>query len=212
VTHFLDNKHHNKVIDGMTVDIGTNFDWSESLYKEKRRVSVDGTLWVDKIRAEHDSAVKDQAEAVDNLVIPTQRNGDEYDAEEMSNEQKVIVYNAVDTVIKFLNNDPTYKPMRATIMGSAGTGKSFIINTIISMVRSLTGSNDTVQIAAPSGAAAFNVQGSTIHNLLGVGVTNPEKGLTKNTKSRLLEQLERLLVLIIDKRSMISSKVLAATE
>jgi 6-pyruvoyl-tetrahydropterin synthase len=26
VTHFLDNKHHNKVIDGMTVDIGTDFD------------------------------------------------------------------------------------------------------------------------------------------------------------------------------------------
>ena len=75
----------------MTVDIGTNFDWSESSYKEKRDVTVDGTLWVDKIRAEHDSAVKDQAEAVDNLVIPTQRNGDEYDAEEMSNKQKVIV-------------------------------------------------------------------------------------------------------------------------
>ena len=212
VTHFSDNKYHNKVVDGMTVDIGANFDWSESLYKEKREVTVDGTLWVDKIRAEHDSAVKDQAQAVDNLVIPTQRNGDEYDAEEMSEEQKVIVYNAVDTVIKFLNNDTTYKPMRATIMGSAGTGKSFIINTIISMVRSLTGSNDTVQIAAPSGAAAFNVQGSTIHNLLGVRVTNPEKGVTENTKSRLLEQLERLLVLIIDERSMISSKVLAAAE
>jgi DNA replication protein DnaC len=212
VTHFSDNKHHNKVIDGMTVDIGTTFDWSETLYKEKRRVSVDGTLWVDKIRSDHDNAAKEQAEAVDKLVIPKQRNGDEYDAEQMSDEQKAIVYNAVDTVIKFLNNDPSYKPMRATIMGSAGTGKSFIINTIISMVRKLTGSNDTVQIAAPSGAAAFNVQGSTIHNLLGVRVTNPEKDLTENTKSRLLEQLERLLVLVIDERSMISSKVLAAAE
>jgi len=157
VIHFSDNKHHNKVIDGMTVDIGTNFDWSKSLYKEKQEVTVYGTLWVDKIRAEHDNAVKDQAQAVDNLVIPTQINGDEYNVEKMSDEQKVIVYNAVNTVIKFLNNDPTYKPMRATIMGSGGTGKSFIINTIISMVRSLAGSNDTVQIAAPSGAAAFNV-------------------------------------------------------
>ena len=80
------------------------------------------------------------------------------------------------------------------------------------MVRRLTGSNDTVQVGAPSGAAAFNVQGSTIHNLLGVRVTNPEKDLTENTKSRLLEQLERLLVLVIDERSMISSKVLAAAE
>ena len=37
VTHFLDNKHHNKVIDGMTVDIGTQFDWSLTLYKENAR-------------------------------------------------------------------------------------------------------------------------------------------------------------------------------
>ena len=212
VTHFSDNRHNSNVIDGMTVDIGTDFDWSQTLYKEKRQVTVDGTLWVDKIRSEHDSALKEQADSVDNLVIPKQRNGDEYDAEQMSDEQKAIVYSAVDTVIKFLNNDPSYKPMRATIMGSAGTGKSFIINTIISMVRKLTGSNDTVQIAAPSGAAAFNVQGSTIHNLLGVRVTNPEKGLTDNTKARLLEQLQRLLVLVIDERSMISSKVLAAAE
>ena len=66
----------------------------------------------------------------------------------MSNKQKNIVYDAVDTVMKFLNNDPDYKPLRATIMGSGGTGKYFIINTIISMVRTLTCSNNTVQIAA----------------------------------------------------------------
>ena len=34
VTPFSDNKHHNKVIDGMTVDIGTKFDWSKTLYKK----------------------------------------------------------------------------------------------------------------------------------------------------------------------------------
>ena len=212
VSHFSDGKHHNKVIDGMTVDIGTNFDWSESLYKEQRGVTIDGTSWVEAIQQQHDKAVKDQAQAVDNLVIPTQKNGDAYDVEMLSDEQKSIVYDAVDTVMKFLANDPDYKPLRATIMGSGGTGKSFIINTIISMVRTLTCSNDTVQIAAPSGAAAFNVQGSTIHNLLGVRVSHPEKGLTEPTKARLLEQLERLLVLIIDERSMISSKVLAAAE
>ena len=212
VSHFSDGKHHNKVIDGMTVDIGTNVDWSESLFREGRDVSIHGTSWVDAIREQHANAVKDQARAIDNLVIPTQKNGDAYDVEMLSDEQKSIVYDAVDTVMKFLTNDPNYKPMRATIMGSGGTGKSFIINTIISMVRTLTCSNDTVQIAAPSGAAAFNVQGSTIHNLLGVRVSHPEKGLTEQTKARLLEQLERLLVLIIDERSMISSKVLAAAE
>lgn len=210
VSHFSDTKHQDKVIHDMTVDIGTNFDWSELLYKEDRDVTIDGTLWVNEIQQQYGKAIKDQASAVNNLIIPTQNNGDPYDVDMLSEEQESIVYDAVDTVMKFLNNDPDYKPLKATIMGSGGIGKSFIINTIISMVRTLTCSNDTVQIAAPSGAAAFNVQRAKIHNLLRVRIHNPEIGLPEPTKARLLEQLERLLVLIIDERSMISSKVLAA--
>ena len=90
-----------------------------------------------KIHSARNSTVEEQADAVDNLVIPMQTNGNEYDAKQMSDKQKAIVFNAVDAVIKFLNNDPCYKPTRATIMGSAGIGKSFIINTNISVVRKL---------------------------------------------------------------------------
>ena len=212
VSHFSDNKHHNKVIDGVTVDIGTDEDWTLLRYDGVRTIDIEGELWVDKVREDHYNAVRDQAASIDNLVIPKQKDGMPYSVDSLSSEQKQIVYGAVDTIVKFLNNDPSYKPMRATVMGSGGTGKSFIVNTIIGMVRTLTSSNDTVQIAAPSGAAAYNVQGSTIHNLLGVGVTNPENPLSEGTKKRLLDQLEHLLVLIIDERSMISSKVLAAAE
>ncbi len=120
------------------------------------------------------------------------------------------MYTAVDTILKLLNNDLSYKLMRETIIGSGGTGKSFVINAIIGMVRTLTICNNTVQIATPSGGADFSVQGYTIHSLLGVRVTHPEKPLTEITKARLLDQLEQLTVLIIDKRSMIGSKVLAA--
>ena len=81
VSHFSEGKHHNKVIDGMAVDIGTNFDWSESLYKEQRNVTIDGTSWVDTIQQQHNKAIKDQANAVENLIIPTQSNGNVYDIE-----------------------------------------------------------------------------------------------------------------------------------
>ena len=150
VAQFSDGKHHDKVVHGMTVDIGTNFDWSEMLHKEERDAPIDGTSWVDTIRTQHDSGTKDQAQAVDNLVIPTQRNGDAHDVGTLLDEQKSIMCDAMDTVMKFLANDPNCKTMRATAMGSGGAGKSFIINTIISMARTLTCSNDTVQIAVPS--------------------------------------------------------------
>jgi hypothetical protein len=66
-----------------------------------------------------------------------------------------------------------HKPLRETIMGCGGTGKSFIINTIISIVRNMTQMNDTVKVGAPSGAAAYKVQGSTLHRLLGISVSRP---------------------------------------
>ena len=90
VSHFSEGKHHNKVIDGMTVDIGTNFDWSESLYKEQRNVTIDGTSWVNTIQQQHNKAIKDQANAVENLIIPTQSNGNAYDIEILSDEQKIL--------------------------------------------------------------------------------------------------------------------------
>ena len=61
VSHFSDGKHHNKVIDGMTVNIGTNFDWSQSLFKEERDITIDGTSWVDTIREHAANAIRDQA-------------------------------------------------------------------------------------------------------------------------------------------------------
>ena len=79
LSHFTNRKHHNKVIDGMTVDIGTNFDWSDSLYKENWDIAIDGTKGVDIIREQHDNAIKDQAQAVDNLIMPTQQNGVQFE-------------------------------------------------------------------------------------------------------------------------------------
>lgn len=211
LSHFTDNKPHRRLLDGMTVEIGEDLDWTQMRYEEERDVIIVGEKWMMDTRERYYKAASDQATDEENVIIPKQKNGEDYSVDQ-SSQQSEIVYRAVETIIKFLNNDPTYRPMRATVMGCGGTGKSFIINTIIAMVRRLTSCNDTVQVAAPSGAAAFNVQGSTIHRLLSVNVNHPEKELPEKTRERLKNQLQRLLVLIIDERSMISSKVLAAAE
>ena len=210
-SHFSEQKYLSNEIDGMMVDIGTDIDWTVKTFTESRSTKIDGEKWVQYAQDTFDRSKRNQNNLSAAVDIPKQKDNTPYSVTG-SPEQEQIVYTAVDTVIKFLTNDPTYKPMRATIMGPGGTGKSHIINTIIGMVRQLTNCNNTVQVAAPSGAAAFNVQGSTLHNLLSLGVTHPENKLSAAKKERLMEQLERLLVLIIDERSMISSKVLAAAE
>jgi hypothetical protein len=76
----------------------------------------------------------------------------------------------------------------------------------------MTRSNATLLIGAPSGAAAFNVQGSALHHLLGIGVARQEDNIMQKVHKKLQSQLKYVLCLIIDKRSMLSSKVLGAAE
>jgi hypothetical protein len=146
------------------------------------------------------------------LKIPTTKDGKEYSIETMETEQKNVVLAAIMTIVRFLRNDKHYTPLRATIMGCGGTGKSYIINTILTIVRKMTKSNATLMVGAPSGSAAFNVQGSTLHHLLGIRVTRPEDNITKKVQEKLQKQLKDTLCLIIDERSMLSSKVLGAAE
>ena len=70
-------------------------------------------------------------------------------------------------------------------MGCGGTGKSFIINTILTLVRKMTRSNNTVLVGAPSGLAAYNVQGLMLHHLLEIGVSRPEDDVMQKVQDKL---------------------------
>jgi len=211
-SHFSDNKVHDDKISGMNVDIGQDVDWTTLRYAGERKVRIPGEQWMKHTTKKFYKTAKNRYMFdAEELIIPKTKQGQEYNVDS-SKEQRKIVYSVVDTVIKFLTNDPSYRPFRATIMGCGGTGKSYVINTIITLIRRLTSSNDTIQIAAPSGSAAFNVQGSTLHRLLKIGVKHPEDPLSEKNRELLTKQLERLLVLIIDERSQINSSILATSE
>jgi hypothetical protein len=123
-----------------------------------------------------------------------------------------VVLGAIDAVVKFLTNDKDYKPFRATVMGFGGTGKSFIVNTIITKIRELANCNNSVKVAAPSGSVAYNVKGCTIHRLLSIDPTCPNKKLSEETLARMRANLMDLLVLMIDERIMINSEITATAE
>ena len=58
------------------------------------------------------------------------------------------------------------KPLRLFVSGVGGTGKSFLIEAIQLLVHRIWESEElTVVVAAPTGLAAFNVGGLTIHML-----------------------------------------------
>ena len=210
-SHLTDSKLHNDILNSTTVDIGKQKDWSISDYDEERLTTIDGKEYLNQTAKLYYNS-KDSPDTDSNLKLPKTKDGKDYSIASLAPEQKIVVLAVIDTIVKFLKNDNDYVPIRATIMGCGGTGKSYIINTILTIVRQITRSNSTLMVGAPSGTAAFNVQGSTLHHLLGIGVTRPEDNITQKVQEKLQSQLKNVLCLIIDERSMLSSIVLGAAE
>ena len=94
-----------------------------------------------------------------------------------------------------------HPPLRMIVSGTAGTGKSYLIHCL----RLLLGNR--VCVAAPTGVAAFNIEGHTLHSLLSL----PVKGDYKDLEGECLHQLQQSLAgvdyLIIDEMSMVGRKI-----
>ena len=111
-------------------------------------------------------------------------------------------------------------PVYHLITGSAGTGKSVLIRSVhqtllkeFSKQKHLANPDSiTVLLAAPTGLAAFNINGTTIHGALGI-TTNENKSaemkpLSDEIKNKYSVRLENLKFMIIDEVSMVGNKML----
>ena len=98
-------------------------------------------------------------------------------------------------------------------MGQGGSGKSILLNTITSVLRCVFQHNDVVRIACPTGTAAFNVNGETLHRLTlqGIGCEYKPNSLSQTKQTILKERFKHLVCLIIDERSLLTSKLLGTT-
>lgn len=92
-------------------------------------------------------------------------------------------------------------PLRMIVSGTAGTGKSYLIQCLKILL------TDRLCVTAPTGAAAYNVIGYTLHSLLVL----PIKGEFKELEGKLLKTLQESLgtvdYLIIDEMSMVGRKM-----
>ena len=91
------------------------------------------------------------------------------------------------------------------LTGSAGSGKTFLLNTYINFLKN-TGVN--VGVTASTGIAATHMNGITIHSWSGLGIRDAltEKDLLEFSKKRYLaRRFEKTKVLIIDEVSMLHS-------
>ncbi|GEQ67462.1 hypothetical protein JCM33374_g1127 [Metschnikowia sp. JCM 33374] len=93
--------------------------------------------------------------------------------------------------------------------GSAGTGKSILLKSMIKALREIRGPG-TVAVTASTGLAACNIGGITLHSFAGIGlgkgdVSSLIKTVRKNRK--VVNRWKETKVLIIDEISMIDGKL-----
>jgi hypothetical protein len=91
------------------------------------------------------------------------------------------------------------------LTGSAGTGKSFMIQQIISF---LTSKNIKYLLMAPTGVAATNIGGQTIHSALHIRNTQTHFETLSNYNHQQKEELSQIKSIIIDEISMVSAELL----
>jgi ATP-dependent DNA helicase PIF1 len=94
------------------------------------------------------------------------------------------------------------------ITGRAGTGKS----TLLQLFRNTT--RKKIAVLAPTGVAALNVQGQTIHSFFGFPprIVTPSEANRRVTRKDLLRIYKNLQVLVIDEISMVRADLLDAMD
>ena len=106
--------------------------------------------------------------------------------------------------LKILKDRP--KQLHMFVSGPGGTGKSFLISCIHSYIQGLFGS--ACILCAPTGIAAFNINGLTLHRALRLDVehrkTADYKKLSDQTLRDMREAWKNIQYLIIDEISMVS--------
>lgn len=90
------------------------------------------------------------------------------------------------------------------VTGRAGTGKS----TLLQLFRNTT--RKKVAVLAPTGVAALNVQGQTIHSFFGFPprIVTPKEASRKTTMKHLKKLYQNLEVLVVDEISMVRADML----
>ena len=142
--------------------------------------------------------------------------GKEYLVSDLYEDQCKIVSVVIDKLQEFLHSEDLtkFEPLRMTINGAGGSGKSVVINTLVTVFRKMFQFNEVIRVMAPTGAAAFNVGGDTFHHSTATRPSHSSyRPMSMSDKKRkmLIQKFKMLLCVIVDERSLAQCKDLGTT-
>ena len=112
--------------------------------------------------------------------------------------KQVQVYTTVQQHYRSINP----LPLRMIISGTAGTGKSYLIHCLRLLFQ------HQLRVTAPTGVAAFNIDGHTLHSLLSLPARSEFKDLEGERLNKLQQSFSEVRYIIINEMSMVGRKTL----
>ncbi|RMZ95107.1 ATP-dependent DNA helicase PIF1, partial [Brachionus plicatilis] len=119
---------------------------------------------------------------------------------ESLNKMQRFAFNIIE---KYLNEN---KQLLMILNGTAGTGKSFTIFAISTLLDSY------LKRCAPTAKAAFKIKGETIHSLFNISVENEQREMATDKLNRIQQEFKDTKFIIIDEYSMLSQKIFACID
>ena len=179
-------------------DLHTPFEFSDGTAPSHHDWHLDRISYTDQQIGEMSAWIKTKKEQAANSISPA--HYDFVDIRSFSEMQKVA-YNIVKSHSDnmFVDKDP----LCLIVIGVAGTGKSYLIHALHSLLQ------QKCAITATTGKASYNIKGVTVHSLLKLPVgTRGNKDLAGESLCRLQQSLNGIRYIIIDEYSMLGQTTL----
>lgn len=144
------------------------------------------------------------------MELPLRSDCSEYKIEDLAPDQKESLANVLQAVRCYCEGHDVHadKVLRLTVSGVAGSGKSTWINTLVTSLRKMFYADDTVSVFAPTGAAAYNAGGQTLHKGFRVPIPLVNLEISNSSVKFLKSRFGKTLVIVIDERSMVDATML----
>jgi hypothetical protein len=157
------------------------------------------------------------------IDVPMKSDGTTYRLNDLKEDQRRVVAYVIERLelwLQYATSDeseelPHFEPIRLTVVGAGGTGKSVIINTLLTVIREMFQVNNSALVGAPTGTAAFNVCGETLHRMLSILVRSSydaDSEMGNQSRMRLVDKLQKTVAMFVDERSMVSLSTMGMAE
>ena len=161
-------------------------DWEEAARQLPQSQFLSCPNWIKQMKAQTDSSTSMRVLAsVDISCL---------------NEQQMNAYHTISTHYTNTNQHP----LHMLILGTAGTGKSFLIQAIAQLLQ------DKCMLTATTGIAAFHIGGITLHSALHLPIQKRNcTDLRGQALAKLQHKINNIKYLIVDEVSMLGQNMMA---